>query len=279
MRLNLNIDSLRVYQGYKKNVSKNATAMERVSSGLQINSAKDNPIKLEKSENIKMKLKSLESAEKNLQNCASMIQTVDIAMSTISDVIIRMKELAVQASSDTLNEGDREKIQNEINELADQVNEVSDKAEFNGNKLLNGVTPDGNDIEFKIMQAGTEVGEVIKIPYFKVDSETLKIDKLNVLTRVDANESLEKIDAAIIKLNSYRSKYGALENRMESSIEMTEDSYLSLESTRSRIIDADVAEEIINVSSSGLLIEAATAILAQSNQFPKDVLNILSKLM
>lgn len=279
MRLNLNMDSLKVYQGYRKNVLKSNTAMERISSGLQINSAKDNPIKLEKSENIKMKLRSLESAEKNLQNCSSMLQTVDTAMSSISDVLIRMKELAVQGCNETCNDEDRNKIQNEINELINQVNEVADKAEFNGNKLLNGVTAGGKDIEFKIMQAGTEVGETIKVPYFKVNSETLEIDDISVSSSVDANEALGKIDSAIIKLNSYRSKYGALENRMESSLDVTADSHLSLESTKSKIIDADLAEEMINLSTSSLLVESATAILAQTNQFPRDVLNILSKLM
>ena len=279
MRLNINIDSLRVYQGYKNNLSKSNTAMERIASGLQINSAKDNPIKLEKSENIKMQLKSLESAEKNLQNCSSMLQTADTAMSTISEVLIRMKELTIQAISDACNEEDRMKIQNELNELAGQINEVSDKAEFNGNKLLSGINNGADKIDHKVMQAGTSVGETIKIPYFTVNTKTLELDNISVISNDDANKAIENVTSAISILNSYRSQYGALQNRIESSCEMATDSYLSLESTRSRIIDADFAEEVINLSTADILIQSSTAILAQSNQFPKDVLNILSKLM
>ena len=158
MRININIKSLGIYSGYKKNIAANSGAMERISSGKKINSAKDNPLKIEQSENFRMQIRALEMANKNLQNSTSMIQVADTAMGTISEALIRMKELTVQAANETTNEADRKIIQSEIDELVSYINDTAKNTEFNGNKLLvNGNVTDNSKPDYVEMQIGGNV--------------------------------------------------------------------------------------------------------------------------
>lgn len=277
MRININMKSLGIYSGYKKNIAANSAAMERISSGKKINSAKDNPLKIEQSENFRMQIRALEMANKNLQDSSSMIQVADTAMSTISEALIRMKELSVQAASETTNEADRKIIQSEIDELVSYINDTAKNTEFNGNKLLvNGNVTDNSKPDYVEMQIGANVGDSIGIPFFNVSSETLGIDKLDVLD--DATKALNSIDEALKDVNGCRAKYGAVQNRLENSIEITSSSSYIYEKSSSDINDADIALEMAEIARTSILMESATAMMAQSNNFPKDMLNILANL-
>lgn len=278
MRININIKSLGIYNGYKKNIAANSAAMERISSGKKINSAKDNPLKIEQSENFKMQIRALEMANKNLQDSTSMIQVADTAMGTISEALIRMKELTVQAASEITNEADRNIIQSEIDELASYINDTANNTEFNGNKLLvNGNVTDNSKPQYVEMQIGANVGDGIGIPFFNVSSTTLGIDKLDVVN--DATEALNSIDKALKDVNACRAKYGAVQNRLETSIEITSSSSYTYEKASSDINDADIALEMAEIARTSILMESATAMMAQSNNFPNDVVNILSGLI
>lgn len=277
MRININIKSLGIYSGYKKNIAANSAAMERISSGKKINSAKDNPLKIEQSENFKMQIRALEMANKNLQDSSSMIQVADTAMGTISEALIRMKELTVQAASEVTNEDDRKIIQSEIDELVSYINDTAKNTEFNGNKLLvNGNVTDNSKPDYVEMQIGANVGDSIGIPFFNVSSETLGIDKLDVVN--DATKALNSIDEALKDVNGCRAKYGAVQNRLENSIEITSSSSYIYEKSSSDINDADIALEMAEIARTSILMESATAMMAQSNNFPKDMLNILANL-
>lgn len=278
MRININMKSLGIYNGYKKNIAANSAAMERISSGKKINSAKDNPLKIEQSENFKMQIRALEMANKNLQDSTSMIQVADTAMGTISEALIRMKELTVQAASEITNEADRNIIQSEIDELASYINDTANNTEFNGNKLLvNGNVTDNSKPQYVEMQIGANVGDGIGIPFFNVSSTTLGIDKLDVVN--DATEALNSIDKALKDVNACRAKYGAVQNRLETSIEITSSSSYTYEKASSDINDADIALEMAEIARTSILMESATAMMAQSNNFPNDVVNILSGLI
>lgn len=278
MRININIKSLGIYSGYKKNIAANSGAMERISSGKKINSAKDNPLKIEQSENFRMQIRALEMANKNLQDSTSMIQVADTAMGTISEALIRMKELTVQAASEVTNEDDRKIIQSEIDELVSYINDTAKNTEFNGNKLLvNGNVTDNSKPDYVEMQIGGNVGDSIGIPFFNVSSETLGIDKLDVVN--DATKALNSIDEALKDVNGCRAKYGAVQNRLEASIEITSSAAYTYEKSSSDINDADIALEMAEIARTSILMESATAMMAQSNNFPKDVLNILSGLI
>lgn len=277
MRININMKSLGIYSGYKKNIIANSAAMEKISSGKKINSAKDNPLKIEQSENFKMQIRALEMANKNLQDSTSMIQVADTAMGTISEALIRMKELTVQAANETTNEADRKIIQDEIDVLRSHIDDTAKNTEFNGNKLLvNGNVTDNSKPDYVEMQIGANVGESIGIPFFNVSSETLGIDKLDVVN--DATKALNSIDEALKNVNGCRAKYGAVQNRLENSIEITSSSSYIYEKSSSDINDADIALEMAEIARTSILMESATAMMAQSNNFPKDMLNILANL-
>ena len=277
MRININMKSLGIYSGYKKNIAANSAAMEKISSGKKINSAKDNPLKIEQSENFRMQIRSLEMANKNLQDSTSMIQVADTAMGTISEALIRMKELTVQAANKTTNEADRKLIQDEIDVLRSHIDDTAKNTEFNGNKLLvNGNVTDNSKPDYVEMQIGSNVGDSIGIPFFNVSSETLGIDKLDVVN--DATKALNSIDEALKDVNGCRAKYGAVQNRLENSIEITSSSSYIYEKSSSDINDADIALEMAEIARTSILMESATAMMAQSNNFPKDMLNILANL-
>ena len=269
--------SLGIYSGYKKNIIANATAMEKISSGKKINSAKDNPLKIEQSENFRMQIRSLEMANKNLQDSTSMIQVADTAMGTISEALIRMKELTVQAANEVTNEADRKLIQDEIDVLRGHIDDTAKNTEFNGNKLLvNGNVTDNSKPDYVEMQIGANVGDSIGIPFFNVSAETLGLDKLDVVN--DATKALNSIDEALKDVNGCRAKYGAVQNRLETSIEITSSSSYIYEKSSSDINDADIALEMAEIARTSILMESATAMMAQSNNFPKDMLNILANL-
>lgn len=277
MRININMKSLGIYSGYKKNIIDNSAAMKKISSGKKINSAKDNPLKIEQSENFKMQIRALEMANKNLQDSSSMIQVADSTMGTISEALIRMKELTVQAASETTNEADRNIIQSEIDQLKSYIDDTANNTEFNGNKLLvNGNVTDNSKPKYVEMQIGANVGDSIGIPFFNVSSETLGIDKLDVVN--DATKALNSIDEALKDVNGCRAKYGAVQNRLENSIEITSSSSYIYEKSSSDINDADIALEMAEIARTSILMESATAMMAQSNNFPKDMLNILANL-
>lgn len=277
MRININMKSLGIYSGYKKNIAANSAAMEKISSGKKINSAKDNPLKIEQSENFRMQIRALEMANKNLQDSTSMIQVADTAMGTISEALIRMKELTVQAANEVTNEADRKLIQDEIDVLRSHIDDTAKNTEFNGNKLLvNGNVTDNSKPDYVEMQIGANVGDSIGIPFFNVSSETLGIDKLDVVN--DATKVLNSIDEALKDVNACRAKYGAVQNRLENSIEITSSSSYIYEKSSSDINDADIALEMAEIARTSILMESATAMMAQSNNFPKDMLNILSNL-
>lgn len=277
MRININMKSLGIYSGYKKNIIDNSAAMEKITSGKKINSAKDNPLKIEQSENFRMQIRALEMANKNLQDSSSMIQVADSTMGTISEALIRMKELTVQAASETTNEADRNIIQSEIDQLKSYIDDTANNTEFNGNKLLvNGNITDNSKPKYVEMQIGANVGDSIGIPFFNVSSETLGIDKLDVVN--DATKALNSIDEALKDVNGCRAKYGAVQNRLETSIEITSSSSYIYEKSSSDINDADIALEMAEIARTSILMESATAMMAQSNNFPKDMLNILANL-
>lgn len=277
MRININMKSLGIYSGYKKNIAANSAAMNKISSGKKINSAKDNPLKIEQSENFRMQIRALEMANKNLQNSTSMIQVADTAMGTISEALIRMKELTVQAANEVTNEADRKLIQDEIDVLRGHIDDTAKNTEFNGNKLLvNGNVTDNSKPDYVEMQIGANVGDSIGIPFFNVSAETLGLDKLDVVN--DATKALNSIDEALKDVNGCRAKYGAVQNRLETSIEITSSSSYTYEKSSSDINDADIALEMAEIARTSILMESATAMMAQSNNFPKDMLNILANL-
>lgn len=280
MRLNQNMESLNVYKNYSKNLKTQSKVMERISSGNKINSTKDNPNKMGVREGLRMQLKGLQSAQKNLQDGVSMIQATDGTLSSINESLIRMKELTVQAGG-VQNESDLNIIQNEIEQIKEGINQMSSNSEFNGVKLLSG---DNNDNNYLTHMTGANSGEDMKIPLFNINTSALKDESGNSLKDLDitkeggVSKALSIIDGAIQTVTSTRSKYGALQNRMETTYDNIDESSISLVSAESRVGDADIALEMSEYARTSIISESSLAILAQTNNFPSDILRVLENM-
>ena len=189
MRLHQNMDSLNVYQNYKKNLNVQGGVLNRISTGQKINSAKDNPNKLGQSENFRMQIRGLQSAEKNLQDGVSMMQATDGALETVSNSLVRMKELTVQASNGTNNIDDLKVIQLEIDQLKQHIDYTAKNSDFNGVNLIGNKFVSNNDNpEYKNSMIGANAKDDIKIPMFNVTTDELRDKDGNSLSDVDVTK-------------------------------------------------------------------------------------------
>lgn len=284
MRLNQNMESLNVYRNYKKNLSTQAVSLNRISTGTKINSAKDNPNKLGVSEGLRLQIRSLQMAEKNIQDGVSMMQTVDGTLSTINETLTRIKELTVQSGGST-SDDDLAVIQGEINQLKEHIDYTVNNSDFNGIKLLSSDKVVNNDYP-KLLdhKVGVTSDEDIKIPVFNIQTDMLtdkegnSIANLDITDKSNIDKNLSTIDGAIQMVTSIRSKYGAIQNRMETSAENLTGSSSNLVSAESRIRDTDMALEMAEYSRTSILNETSIAIMQQTNKFPQEVLRILENM-
>lgn len=278
MRINQNIYSLNIFKNYTKNVKNNATALERISSGKKVNSSKDNPIKIEKSENLNIKIRALQKANENIQDGISCIQIVDSSMGEISNALIRMRELSVEAASDSYTKEDRESIALEIEQLSKFIDETVENTNINGNKLLGyDKVVDNTKPILKKLQIGSEVGETMDIPYYNLTCKNLNIENINVID--DPSGAINSLEKALSEVTECRSLYGSIHNRMEESMNIVLSNSNTYEKSYSEMIDADIALEMLEFSRTSILMESSISLMNQSNNFPKDIINILSGLL
>lgn len=272
MRLSHNMFSLSIYQSYKNELTQGAKASERIGSGSRINHAKDKPGKLGTNETLKIQVMTNDAASKNVQDANSMIQTFDGALQEVNNSLNRMKELTVQAGGGDLTANDKATIQNEIESLKSDINDLVNNTDFNGVKLtdsnMTGLT--SSAIKTTI---GNEKGENLDIPVFNLSLQNLGIDTLDVS---DVNKSLDSIDTATQMVSRIRSKYGAVQNGLEETTDYLSSKDITLQKIQSNVGDADIAEEMMNYSKSQILIQSSIALMTQSNNFPKEALNILA---
>ncbi|MBL4932922.1 flagellin [Clostridium paridis] len=285
MRLNKNLMSMDIYRNYTKSLGAQSKVLNHISTGNQVNKAKDNPINLGKSENLRMQIRGLSMAQRNLQDGTSMMQTFDGALDSVSSSLVRMKELMVQGTNDTLNNDDRKNIQMEIDQLKEHINSVARDSEFNGNKLIGDESVDHNGYPNYIRTVvGANVGETAKIPTFNVNTKvigiegTAYVDDIDITSTDPAKKDISIVDSAIVRVNSIRSQYGAIQNKFESLAQSLGSITDSAEKADSNLRDADMANEMMEYSKEGLLINSALALMTQTNNMPQNVLRILDKI-
>lgn len=287
MRLNHNLASLNIYREHIKVLGNQSKALDRISSGNKINSAKDNPNAIASSERMRMQIRGLQMAQRNAQDGVSVLQTADGGLDSITNMLQRIRQLTVQAGSGANTPSDIENIQTEINEMIEGIDSIAANTEFNGVHVLN---PEGdpsvaydNNVPSKklIMPIGANVGEEVEIPLYDVSSNNLT-DGTNSLSELKAgleglgiDKALSIIDGATNTVLSVRSKYGALSNRFESTYNKVAEIHDTITGAESQIRDADVAEEMMEFAKNNVLIDAGHAMMVQSNKFPQDVLRIL----
>lgn len=274
MRLTHNMYSLSIYKTYRNRIKDESKALGNISNGTKLNSAKDNPGKIGKNETLKIQVMTNDAASKNIQDANSMLQTFDGSLQEINDNLCRMRELSVSAGSGAITDEDKESIQNEIDSIKKNINDLANNTEFNGIKLSVASPTALNENSTGSIKSttGTMDDESIQIPFFDVTCENLGISDLDVN---NLNSSVGAIDNATKMVTKFRSRYGSIQNRLEGTGEYLSEKDTCVQTAQSRIGDSDIAEEMMNYSKNQLLVNSSIGLMAQSNNFPKDVLNIL----
>ena len=277
MRINNNISAVNSYRNLTSVNERVDKSMEKLSSGLRINRAADDAAGLAISEKMRGQIKGLNMATKNAQDGISLIQTAEGALNETHSILQRMRELAVQSANDTNTEEDRQKLQLEINQLRQELDRISTSTEFNTRKLLTGEY-DGNGLTFHI---GANKDQNVKLKIYDMGAKYLKVngkgkeEGVSIANQDDANKAILTINNALERVSEERARFGALQNRLEHTINNLRVSSENLQAAESRIRDADMANEMVSLNKDKIISQAGTAMLAQANASPQNVLQLL----
>jgi flagellin len=267
--VNSNISALNTQRNLNRSQGDLATSLQRLSSGLRINSAKDDAAGLAISDRMTSQIRGLNQAVRNANDGISIAQVAEGALGEVTSALQRIRELAVQSASDTNSASDRASLQKEVTALLSEVDRISTDTKFNGIVLL-----DGN-FTGKLIQVGADAGQTIQIDITASDTTTLAIDVVDISTQGGADTALGLLDTAIGTVDELRADLGALQNRFSSVVASNQATAENVTAARSRVLDADFAAETANLSRAQILQQAGTAMLAQANQQPQNVLSLL----
>lgn len=279
MVINTNVASLNSQRMLDRTNMSLTTSMERLSSGLRVNSAKDDAAGLAIADRMTSQVRGMTVAMRNANDGISMAQTAESAMGSITETLQRMRDLGVQAANrGAVSDSDRQKLQTEFKQLGDEINRIIENTEFNGKKILNG------SLVGAIFQvgAGTSANNQISITV----SDLQGVSGISAIAgggvsigsgaaSADVLSAINTIDTAISKIDDFRATLGAVQNRFTTTIGNLQSSIENQSAARSRILDADFAVETSNLSRSQILQQAGTAMLAQANQSTQSVLSLL----
>ncbi len=276
LRINTNTASLnsqRVLWGTKLNLDK---SMERLSSGYRINRAGDDAAGLAISENLRAQIRGLKQASRNAQDGVSLVQVAEGGMNEISSILIRLRELGVQAASDTIGPVERQFLNVEYDQLVSEIDRIATGTEFNGTQLLSGT---GSILDFQVGSRNNPEIDRISFDASKADANTsaLGINLTSVADKASAQNALSAIDTAIVSVSAMRADFGAIQNRLQSTMNNLQVSIENMSAANSRIRDVDVAEETSEMTKNNILLQAGTAVLAQANQSTNVALGLLNK--
>ncbi len=282
MRINNNIMAMNANRQLAINNTNTQKSLEKLSSGFRINRAGDDAAGLSISEKMRAQIRGLEMASKNAQDGISLIQTAEGALDEVHSILQRMRELAVQSANDTnMTTVDRQAMQTEINQLLEEISGISTRTQFNTQTLLDGTFKD------KVFHIGANSGQNMKITIGAMTTSGLGIKDLKVenletttvsggiLTQEGADKAITTINDAINQVSTQRSELGAIQNRLEHTVKNLDNSAENLQAAESRIRDVDMAKEMMEFTKQTILQQAATAMLAQANQVPQTVLQLL----
>jgi flagellin len=239
------------------------TRLKRMASALRINQASDDAAGLAISEGMRSRVRGSSQAMQNMQDGISMIQTAEGGASQVQDNLQRMRELALQAGNSTMGPQEREAIQAEVDQLSEEVNRLTDTVQFNGKKLLSGdIDADSGGA---VLHAGASRDETIAVQVESMDTDTLGVSGVDVTSREGANDALETISGAINQVSTERAGMGAVQNRLEGTVDFLQIQRENQLASESQIRDADMAAESTQLATSQLLAQSGTAVLGQAN--------------
>lgn len=274
--INTNLLSLTTQTNLNKSQSALGTAIERLSSGLRINSAKDDAAGQAIANRMTSQVKGMTQAARNANDGISLVQTAEGNLNEINTNLQRIRELAVQAANDTNGSTDLTSINTEITQRLSEIDRIAGGANFNGKKLLDGSVSTALKIQ---VGAGTSSNDTISIDSKALINATSGTLDSALSTSIADNASAQAVisaaDAAIVQIDTARSNMGAIQNRFESTINNLNNSINNLSAAQSRIQDADYATEVSNMSRAQILQQAGTSVLSQANQVPQSMLSLL----
>lgn len=271
MRINNNIAAMNTQSRLASAQGAQAKSLEKLSSGLRINKAGDDAAGLAISEKMRGQIGGLNQAVRNAQDGISLIQTAEGGLNETHSILNRMRELAVQSANDTNTDADRGEIQKEVTALSSEITRIAANTQFNGQELLDGT------FTTKQFHIGANEDQTVTLSVLDMSAAATGLDvaKVNVSTQVGANDAIGFVDAAITKVSSERAMLGATQNRLDHTINNLTTTSENLTAAESRIRDVDMAKEMMNFTKNNILSQASTAMLAQANQMPQGVLQLL----
>jgi flagellin len=296
MRINHNIAALNAYRNLEINNENTSKSMEKLSSGKRINHAADDAAGLAISEKMQSQIRGLDMAQRNALDGVSVVQTADGALSSTQDILQRMRELSVQSANDSNTTSDRSAIQNEMNQLTSEINRIGNTTEFNTAKLLDGSTQT-TPLQ---MQIGANAGQTVQLSISDMRAKALGISSttagsnftaalsandgtsttpteyaLDVSTSAGAQSAISILDTAIQSVSAERSNLGAVQNRLQYTVSNLQTMSQNVTSSESQITDVDMALEMTDYTKNNILQQSAQAMLAQANQLPQGILQLL----
>jgi len=276
LRIATNVSSLTSQRHLRETRELLDRSLERLSSGYRINRAGDDAAGLAISEKLRAKIRGLVQAQRNSSDGISLIQVAEGGLNEVQNILVRLRELGVQAASDTIGTRERKFLDLEYQSLKEEVDRIANSTEFNGSFLLDGT---GGSLDFQVNTGGENLLGVDRISFdaFRLDVnvDKLGLEDANVGNKVDAQRSLTTIDKAIEDVSATRAELGAIENRLSSTIRNLGISVENLSAARSRIKDVDIAEETAEMTKHNILMQAGTSVLTQANNIPKLALALL----
>jgi flagellin len=277
LSVNTNVASLNAQRNLSMTQVQLGKSLERLSSGLRINRAGDDAAGLAISENMRANIRGMNQAVRNANDGISLVQVAEGALNESSNILIRMRELAEQSSTSTLTNSQRDNIQVEYKALQDEVDRIANVTEFNGKKLLDGSLSASGQMNFQVGVGASAGNDYFSVSITKADSATLSVGTgaTYVSTEAAARSALAKIDSAIQTVATKRGSLGAVQNRLQSTINNLQVAIENTSAAESRIRDVDVASETAALTRAQILSQAGTAILSQANQTPQSALSLL----
>ena len=271
MRINHNISAMNTHRQLANNTTSASKSMEKLSSGFRINRAADDAAGLAISEKMRNQIGGLGQAQRNAQDAISLIQTADGALNETHSMLQRMSDLTNQAMNEAITTADAAKIQKEITQLITQMDDLANQTKFNTKNILN-----DNTLSLTF-QVGANSGEIITMNLIDARSATLGVNLVDVSSanNVTIQPHLTAIQTAIETVSDNRATLGAVQNRLEHTINNLGTTQENLQAAESRVRDVDMAKEMMNFTKDNILTQAAQSMLAQANQQPQGVLQLL----
>jgi flagellin len=274
LRINTNVASLNAQRNLRiTRLAQNKT-LEQLSSGSRINRAGDDAAGLAISENLKAQVRGLGQAKRNAEDGISLVQIAEGALSEISNILIRLRELAVQAASDTIGSTERKFLNVEFEQLTSEVDRIASSTEFNRVPLLNGT---GAVFDIQIGTRNDPISDRLTFDASSADVNVaaLGLNLASVADKISAQNSLSAIDQAIISVSGIRADFGALQNRLTSTINNIAISVENLSAANSRVRDTDIAKATADLTKNTILVQAGTSVLAQANKSSSNALTLI----